>query len=90
MRLGWISSLIIIIVLVVVIAARKWLLVRHESPVDIDALRRLLDNAALPSIAVSDLHDILSSRMEHQSSSILPAATSSLEEDRRLKMLDEL
>lgn len=75
---------------VVVIATRKWLLVRHESPVDIDALRRLLDNAALPSIAVSDLHDILSSRIEHLSSSVLPAATHSLAEDKRLKMLDEL
>lgn len=90
MRFGWISSLIILIMLVIVIGTRKWLTVRHESPVDIDALRRLLDNAALPSIAVSDLHDILSSRIEHLSSSMLPAATPSLAMDKRLNILDEL
>lgn len=90
MRIGWISALVIVIVLVIVIGMRKWLLVNHESPVDIDALRRLLDNDALPSIAVEDLQEIFSSRMQQMSSSILPAPTPSLAQDQRLKMLDEL
>lgn len=72
------------------LGTRKWLLVKHESPVDIDALRRLLDNAALPSIAIEDLHEILSSRIQQLSSSILPAPTVSLGQEKRLKMLDEL
>jgi hypothetical protein len=91
LKAGWITSLVVVLVIVGLLITRKWYLARYKPAVEIDALRSLLDNAALPAIAVQDLKEVLTSRLEHMSStSTIASAVTPMAQDARLKRLDEL
>jgi hypothetical protein len=81
----------VVITIVVLLITRKWFLARHRPAVEIDALRHLIDNTALPAIAAQDLREVLTSRLQHTSSTnTASSAVTSSAEDVRLKLLDEL